>query len=793
MKKLGLVLFFTLFITSIYAQYSRPYRVAYNAAKKSYLITNRGDGKVLEMDSNYKVSTVITGLKDPRDLIVGSVGANKGLLLIDNNQVVVYDAVGYNRVIAFDISKATGMDIDDIEVDPRDPQYFYLSDVGANRIVKGKVGSPPFYTPSFTNLVTTGLSRPKGLTFNSKNELLVVTDDTAGKIYKIDTASGKLTKYMDTGLDSLNSIVQDNEGNYFITNWDDSYLYRCDKDFKNLKKLTSYNKPAGMAVNTDLDLLIVLCHFCNKMEFHKLHYFEPSGTVGACPGDSFDVNLSITADGIGTYNSGNSFVVEMSDNNGDFKKPITLGSVKQSSKPSSIRCVIPKGNYGFNHVYRIKSTSPEIYSSTKMVLAYTSPDFSNVVDKWTLCKGSEVKLGKHIIKNESGSWLPTTFLENENTANPTFTASDTGTFSYWFKLTNTSYGCVDSIKVEVDVNPDIELPNLKKSVSLCDGDTASIGVNNSPYAFTWSPRKGLTDSTSTNPDFSGNVNQRYFVNVLDTSTGCKGFDSVDVTVNPIPKVTILDSSIILCATDQTTFEVDADTGLKYSWSPKTYLNDSSVKEPNFTSTEAGIYQYALKVYNVFGCESSAMQSVKNNELPEGELHKISGTGNNSDNKIGVSGILPNNTKVVLYLMGNNGSAVAIDTFSSLPVMDYSMNSQHADTQYSEGFVKFISAEGCTYTSDTLSLLWGSVRNVFVSELKVFPNPTQNDVTIRSSSLRIARVNVQNIQGVIMQQLEPSHVRSEVNVSLNNYTSGVYIIEITDEFGLVYQKKILKID
>jgi len=92
MKKILVLLVFSIIASSVFAQYSRPYRVAYNAEKKSYLVTNRGDGKVLELDSNYKLSTVITGLVDPKDLVVGNVGGNKGLLVIDDNKIVVYDA-----------------------------------------------------------------------------------------------------------------------------------------------------------------------------------------------------------------------------------------------------------------------------------------------------------------------------------------------------------------------------------------------------------------------------------------------------------------------------------------------------------------------------------------------------------------------------------------------------------------------------------------------------------------------------------------------------------------------------
>ena len=198
----------------------------------------------------------------------------------------------------------------------------------------------------------------------------MVTDDSLAKVVKIDTASGKLTTVFTPGVDSLNSITQDNEGNYFITNWEDSYLYRCDKDFKNLTKLTGYNKPAGMAVNTELDLLIVLCHFCNKMEFHKLHYVEPNSGAGGCPGDSIEVNVSVTAEGVGTYNSGNAFEVELSNALWKFRETYDYWKSNQHRQPKYIKCLIPGDASGNGYKIRIKSTSPSFYSSEESISVF---------------------------------------------------------------------------------------------------------------------------------------------------------------------------------------------------------------------------------------------------------------------------------------------------------------------------------------------------------------------------------------------------------------------------------------
>ncbi len=794
MKKILVLLVFSIIASSVFAQYSRPYRVAYNAEKKSYLVTNRGDGKVLELDSNYKLSTVITGLVDPKDLVVGNVGGNKGLLVIDDNKIVVYDASGYNKIISFNIAKLSWSEYEDIEMDPRDPRYFYLSDVGAGRIIKGKVGPPPFYTPTYTTLVSTGLNRPKGLLFNSKNELLVVTDDSLAKVVKIDTASGKLTTVFTPGVDSLNSITQDNEGNYFITNWEDSYLYRCDKDFKNLTKLTGYNKPAGMAVNTELDLLIVLCHFCNKMEFHKLHYVEPNSGAGGCPGDSIEVNVSVTAEGVGTYNSGNAFEVELSNASGSFAKPTTIGKVTSTDKPKYIKCLIPGDASGNGYKIRIKSTSPSFYSSEESISVFNKPDLSSVVENWSLCKGSTIEIGRSSAADESYHWKNGGLLSDSTISNPSFTASDTGYYAWTLTATDTIYQCKSEVEVQINVNPDIQLENLNRNVELCAGDSVHLGVSNSPYTFTWFPVSGLSRTDTPNPRFVGSSNQTYTIKVGDLKTGCRGIDSVNVKVNPLPDIVVEDSPYSLCAGSDINLNVTTTTGVQFLWSPSLGLSGVNQQSPLFYSEKDGEYVYTVQVTDRYNCKISATVQVVNNALPTGALTEIGGAGNQTEGfEISADGNMNGSAYCVLRLVSRSGQPHAIDTFYQLPIGGYKLGVAWKDTAFTEGYLQFVSDSGCVQNSDTLTMLWLSVKDVFVTGIEVYPNPTSATIHVQTGGVFVTSIVVTSLNGVVLDeqhQLLPSSMHS---VDLSRYQNGVYILHFTDELGLHYQQKVVKLE
>lgn len=772
--------------TTSQAQYKRPYRVAYNEAEKSYLVTNRGDGTISQLDSNYKLKTIITGLTDPRDLAVGTFGGNKGLLVLDDNKIVVYDMSTFSKLITFNVTGAKNLD--DIEIDFNDPGLFYLSDIDGDAIIKGKVGPPPFYTPTYTTLVSSGIKRPKGLAYNHKGELLVVSDEAKGKVYSVNTTTGGLTTKMSTGLDSLNSIVQDGQGNYYMTNWSDSYIYRCDSNFSNLTKLTGYNKPAGMVVNTQSDLLIVLCYLCNKLDFHKLHYFEPSSGLSTCSNDSFDVSFSISAVGIGTYGSSNTFVIEVSDSAGKFDNPIEAGSLPAASNPTAMRGGLPKGKYTKNLKYRVKSTVPVAYSSEYTLTVSSVDAGAAVVPPGNICKGSSVSLGMDSIAGFQYVWSPSTQLDDSSKANPLYTSLDTGSFTYKLVLTDMIHGCVDSTEIVGGVTDDVKLNGLADTVFVCKGSSETIGLKTSSLVFAWSPSIGLDDTTLANPRFSDIINRKYYIDVRDTSIGCNGHDSIDVVVRDLPTVNLPFNYYKTCAGDTVQFTFQANPLSTIHWAPARYLNDSNASEPRFSSMDSGRYTYTVYEEDQHGCENSNELEVYTGAIP-----KVSLTSAYAGQFpfFELEGKVISQGTLSVYLQRASPVDTVwyfgdIDTLPTVITLDANIKLHDAE----EAKIRITSDSGCVAETAWQAISYLGVNELTAGRIEVYPNPTSSQLNITSQGALLKEINLISLTGVKVQDVQLDNGTKQTSMDVSRVVPGVYILLIMDQNNQLYQTKLL---
>ena len=94
-----------------------------------------------------------------------------------------------------------------------------------------------------------------------------------------------------------------------------------------------------------------------------------------CPGETFDVNYSAT----GTYNAGNVFSIELSDNTGSFSSSQIIGSTSGTSG-GVVSCIIPTGILaGTNYRMRIGASNPSFtgndFGVNFSVLAVPTLDF----------------------------------------------------------------------------------------------------------------------------------------------------------------------------------------------------------------------------------------------------------------------------------------------------------------------------------------------------------------------------------------------------------------------------------
>ncbi len=164
----------------------------------------------------------------------------------------------------------------------------------------------------------------------------------------------------------------------------------------------------------------------------------------------------------------------------------------------------------------------------------------------TICEGETVNLSNSCIGcsgSESYSWAfgfaPTTNLLLSTTS--TESHAPVASTNYYVTVTDNGCSALDSVFVTVNPSPTTSIA-VTPGTTICVGD--SVNLSNScgsciTPSYSWTlgpPPSGIqfsTSSTATNTPIS---NTYYYVSV--TENGCSTLDSVDVTVNPSPTVTM---------------------------------------------------------------------------------------------------------------------------------------------------------------------------------------------------------------------------------------------------------------
>lgn len=160
-------------------------------------------------------------------------------------------------------------------------------------------------------------------------------------------------------------------------------------------------------------------------------------------------------------------------------------------------------------------------------LAYTTTGTTQI------CPGDSATLS--VSGNGTGyTWNPGNSSGTSVTVSPALTSTYTLTV-------NGSGGCAENTTMTVNV--DTALVHVVAAAAICAGDSVTITANG-VSSYNW-PALGSSSATVT---VSPATTTTYIVNGL-TANGCASADSVAVTVNPIPVVTLSPSSIALCPTD----------------------------------------------------------------------------------------------------------------------------------------------------------------------------------------------------------------------------------------------------
>jgi len=171
-----------------------------------------------------------------------------------------------------------------------------------------------------------------------------------------------------------------------------------------------------------------------------------------------------------------------------------------------------------------------------------------------------------------------------------------------------SYGCPgDTVQLNVIVHP-LPAANAGPDAAFCAGQSVQLNASGGT-GYQWSPSSGLNNTTVNNPVASPSATTNYIVQVTD-QFGCVNTDTVTVTVNPLPNITVTPASSICIGGS---LPLNATGGSTYAWSPAGSLNNASSSSPTASPNTSTVYTVVVTDQN--GCVDSATVSVTVNPLP----------------------------------------------------------------------------------------------------------------------------------------------------------------------------------
>ncbi len=194
-----------------------------------------------------------------------------------------------------------------------------------------------------------------------------------------------------------------------------------------------------------------------------------------------------------------------------------------------------------------------------------NPILTTLSSNVDLCKGDTTIL---LVSGASNYiWSPTNSLSNINT--------DT---TFAFPITNTNYsvlgmdslGCSSMVSINVNVYdlPTIAASSLKPEI--CIGENTLLSATGGIH-YNWSPSFSLSSANGNTVSANPSANTTYMVVGTDINQ-CSSWDTLSVSVNPIPVLSINNTSSTICEGENISLIV---TGANtYVWSPSLGLNTS---------------------------------------------------------------------------------------------------------------------------------------------------------------------------------------------------------------------------
>ena len=166
----------------------------------------------------------------------------------------------------------------------------------------------------------------------------------------------------------------------------------------------------------------------------------------------------------------------------------------------------------------------------------------------------------------------------------TITKDTLYTFSY-----ENDKGCGDQQSIWFDYHPTPTIASISSALTICNEDTVSIGFQTNG-TIDWLSHAYQGSTVSVSP----NQNTTYLAQALSAAGCVSAIDSVNITVNQLPLITLQDSNYVCVGlTEDLVPQISGNGGYQFAWSSGESAKDITI--PDATAS------YTLTVTDVNGC------------------------------------------------------------------------------------------------------------------------------------------------------------------------------------------------
>lgn len=239
-----------------------PESVVYDSLYNRYLVSNCGNGKIIQIDSTGHQSYFNTELT-----------YTLGLHIVGDTLYVSSNGVNYSGVVGFSLSTGDIVFYVNIpekqllnDITSDNDGNLYVTDCDGNKVYRVNIN-----TMTYSAFVSSGLGYPNGILYDAPNDRLLVLNCLLGgyPIKAINLPDSSVSTVVNTGKNSIDGITIDNDGNYYFSSWATDETYRYDQTFTNPPEVISsgHNDPADIFFDRINNVLVVPNYSSNSVDF----------------------------------------------------------------------------------------------------------------------------------------------------------------------------------------------------------------------------------------------------------------------------------------------------------------------------------------------------------------------------------------------------------------------------------------------------------------------------------------------------------------------------------------------